>query len=106
MTIRAVLAIAIALFATAFALQNSSPVTVTFVAWRFESSLALVLIFTLMLGAMIVAILAAPAAIRHRWEIADRDGRLATLQRRVVELERRHHEGTARGPGQDTNKLL
>ena len=37
----------------AFALQNSIPVTVAFLFWRFDSSLALVLLLTLAIGCLL-----------------------------------------------------
>lgn len=87
MTLRVVLLMALAAFAAAFALQNAAPVSVTFIIWKFESSLALVLVSALMLGALTVAIVAAPAAIRKRWELASRDRRIAELSKRLEELE-------------------
>ena len=46
------LGIAVALAAVAFALQNNVPVTVTFLLWRFDSPLAMVLLLALSLGAI------------------------------------------------------
>lgn len=114
MTIRVVLSLAIAVFSAAFALQNANPVTVVFIIWRFESSLALVLIFTLLAGALIVAILAAPSAIRARLELASRERRASELSNKIEDLERilasgkqRHqNNGTATRPGQDHTKLV
>ncbi|MDD3030797.1 MAG: LapA family protein, partial [Atribacterota bacterium] len=38
------------MLAVIFALQNAVPVTVSFIAWRVESSLALILIITFIAG--------------------------------------------------------
>ena len=49
----------------AFALQNNVPVTVTFPVWRFDSSLASVLTLAFVLGALVVALIAAAALLRR-----------------------------------------
>lgn len=49
----------------AFALQNNVPVTVTFLVWRFDSSLASVLTLAFVLGALVVALIAAAALLRR-----------------------------------------
>ena len=48
--------IAFAIGAVLFALQNNVPVTVAFALWRFDSTLAVVLLIALGLGALIAAV--------------------------------------------------
>lgn len=40
-----------------FSVQNSSPVTVSFLVWRFESSLAVILFLAALIGAIIGALI-------------------------------------------------
>ena len=51
MQVMIIVAILAAMGRVAFALQNNVPVTVTFLVWRFDSSLAMVLLMALALGA-------------------------------------------------------
>lgn len=87
MTLRVILSMAIAAFAIAFALQNSTPVVVTFMVWRFESSLALVLVATLILGALITALLSTTAAVRKSWKLSQQERKGSELEKRVADLE-------------------
>lgn len=87
MTLRLFFSMAIAALAIAFALQNSAPVVVTFIAWRFESSLALVLVATLILGALIAALLSAAAAMRKNWKLAQQERLCGEHEKRIAELE-------------------
>lgn len=81
MQIKIIAAIFIAMAGVIFAMQNNVPVTVNFLLWRFDSSLALVLLAALALGAIIVALLTTPATIRRQWQ-------LIRQKRRIDELER------------------
>lgn len=82
------LGIAVALAAVAFALQNNVPVTVTFLLWRFDSSLAMVLLLALALGAIIVALVSTPRALRSQWLISRQRTEIAALKMTNAELEK------------------
>ena len=73
--------IAFAIGAVAFALQNNVPVTVSFVFWSFNSSLAMVLLLAIGVGAIIAGLVSSPAVIRGQWAAA-------RWRRQVAELER------------------
>jgi len=73
--------IAFAIAAVAFALQNNVPVTVSFVFWSFDSSLAMVLLLAIGIGAIIAGLVSSPAVIKGQWASA-------RLRRQVAELER------------------
>lgn len=99
-----VVGIVMAIAAVAFAFQNNVPVTVTFLFWRFDSSLAMVLLFALAIGAIIVALVSTPAAIRSQWtisrqrkEISAKDAAIAELQARLGEPQ--HAEAPTRSGG-------
>lgn len=84
-----------------FALQNNVPVTVTFLLWRFDSSLAMVLLIAIALGALIVALVSTPSTVRRQWTISrqgkrieeleqacrDEKEKFADLKRRTIEVD-------------------
>ena len=69
MQLTIIAAIVIAIVGVAFAMQNSVPVTVVFLFWRFDGSLAMILLIVLALGAVVAALASAPAALRSRWAL-------------------------------------
>jgi lipopolysaccharide assembly protein A len=75
-----IVAIAIAVAAVAFALQNNVPVTVTFLVWRFDSSLAMVLLLALAVGAIVMALVTAPGALRARWTMSRQRKEISELR--------------------------
>ena len=77
-------ALAVALVAVMFALQNIVPVSVSFLAWTFEGSLALVLFVALSVGALVSFLASVPALVRGRWKVASLKKRIAALE---VDLE-------------------
>lgn len=94
MQLTLILGIIGAIGAVVFALQNNLPVVVSVALWSFEGSLALVLLVSLGLGALIAGLLSSPAVIRGQWtmgrlrkQVTDLERRLATQQRRTHELE-------------------
>ena len=84
--------IAFAIAAVAFALQNNTPVTVTLALWEFHGSLALVLLISLGLGALIMAFLSSPAVIRGQWAGSRLRRQVADLERQVSECQARNQE--------------
>jgi putative membrane protein len=89
-----ILGIVFAIGAVTFALQNSIPVTVVFAFWRYDSSLAVVLLVALALGALIAALVSTPSVIKGQWagarlrrQVASLEDDKASLERRVRELE-------------------
>ena len=86
--------IVFAIGAVLFALQNNMPVTVTFALWRFDSTLAVVLLLALGLGALIAALVSTPTVIRGQWggarlrrQVAGLEEEKARLEQRVAALE-------------------
>ena len=86
--------IAFAIVAVLFALQNHVPVTVSFFAWSFGGSLALVLLITLGLGAIIAGLVTSPALIGSQWtgkrlrrQVASLEEQNRGLQQRLAELD-------------------
>lgn len=86
--------IGFAIVAVLFALQNNVPVTVSFFAWSFGGSLALVLLITLGLGALIAGLVTSPALIGSQWtgkrlkrQVASLEEQNRGLQARLAELD-------------------
>lgn len=71
----------VAALGVTFALQNNVPAVVTFMVWRFDSSLATVLLLTLALGGFIVSLVSTPATLRRQWAIT-------RLNKHIAELEK------------------
>ncbi|MDT8901024.1 LapA family protein [Anaeroselena agilis] len=98
-----VLALVFALLVAVFAIQNSLPVTVAFLAWSFQTSLVLVILGAAIFGALAVVSLAVPMQVRARWDLTKalhRQGELEaeakTLQER---LDRESGKESAEGEG-------
>ncbi|MFH1473239.1 MAG: lipopolysaccharide assembly protein LapA domain-containing protein [bacterium] len=57
--------------AVAFALQNVTTVTVTLFSWHFESSLALIIILAIAIGALISSLWSLPRNIKKSLQISN-----------------------------------
>jgi len=86
MQVAILIALAVAIGAVAFALQNNVPVTVTFLAWRFDSALAMVLLISVALGVLIAALLSTPAVLRLQWTAARQRRQINALEQANREL--------------------
>ena len=82
-----IVAILFAIVGVLFALQNTVPVTVDFMLWSFDSSLALVLLLALALGGVIVSLVSTPATIRRQWTIMRQQSRIEELEKSARSLE-------------------
>jgi lipopolysaccharide assembly protein A len=79
-------ALAFALVAVLFALQNIVPVRVTFLAWTFEGSLALVMFVTLIAGALVSFLLSVPSIIKARLSENSLKKQVAALEQQLGRL--------------------
>lgn len=87
-----IIGIACAIGAVLFALQNVAAVTVTLGFWSFEGSLALVLLLTLGLGALIAGLVSSPAMIRQQWNVARLGRQVVDLERKLADEARQNEE--------------
>lgn len=92
MQILLILGIGFAAIAVLFALQNNVPVTVSFFAWSFDGSLALVLLMTLGLGAIVAGLVSSPTVIRGQWTGSRLRRQVTTLEEKNVGLQQRVSE--------------
>ena len=87
-----ILGIVFAIGAVTFALQNNVAVTVVFAFWRFDSSLAIVLLVALALGVLIAGLVSTPSVIKAQWAGARLRRQVASLEADRLSLERRVRE--------------
>lgn len=80
MQLAVLIALVVAIGAVAFALQNNVPVTVTLLVWRFDSTVAMVLLLAAGVGALITALLSTPAVLRLQWTAARQRKQIAALE--------------------------
>jgi len=81
MSILLIFALLIAIVAVIFALQNTAAVTVSFFAWQFHQSLALVLILTVIVGVLIGILTILPGSIRNRWRLSNQRKKIDALEK-------------------------
>lgn len=78
-------ALIIAALAVVFALQNSASAEVTFLTWRADTSLALVLLISLAAGALISFLFSLPANIKARWTIRQQRKRITDMESQLTQ---------------------
>jgi uncharacterized integral membrane protein len=61
-----IVALGLAILTVIFALRNTIPVGVTVLVWKFEGSLALVLMLTFALGVLVSLLLSIPAIVKKQ----------------------------------------
>ena len=95
MQLQLIVAIIVAILAVIFALQNAVPITVSFLGWKFESSLALVLLITLALGILTSLLFSIPSMIKRKRIISNQNKKIQKLQDGIqLEKESKKEEGT------------
>ena len=82
-----VLGLIIAISAIIFALQNPDIVTVTFLAWDFEQSLALVMLIAFVAGVVTLALVLLPGIIKRSRRIAVQNKRIKELAKTLPQDE-------------------
>jgi len=82
-----ILAALIGVLIAAFAIQNASPVAVKFLVWQFESSLAVVIILSLLAGMILIFLISLPGKLKRRKELFDKNRKINELERRLKELQ-------------------
>ena len=80
-----IVALGLAILTVIFALQNPIPVGVIFLVWKFEGSLALVLMLTFALGALVSSLVSIPAIVKRRSAISNQKKKIEELENRLRE---------------------
>lgn len=78
-------AILIALLAVVFALQNAVNITIFFLAFEFSSSLALILLITLAVGALIYFLISLPANLKKTQHLAQQRKQIRQLEESLTQ---------------------
>ena len=99
MPLMLILAIALAILTALFAIQNAAVITVSFLIWEFEASLALVLILTLGVGALIGYLATLPRSWRKSSELRQTRRRQSELESMVRKEGEPEHPQSAPKPG-------
>lgn len=89
MVLALILALAFAILAVIFALQNPTVVTVAFLSYRGEWALALLILISVGVGILIGVLVMLPGTLRRAWTVG-------SLRRKVSELEKSLEEQKAK----------
>ncbi len=92
MEIYLILAAILGIFIAVFAIQNAAAVTVKFLLWQFESSLAVLIILAMLAGMLLVFLISLPGRIKRRKELYDRDKKIRELERQLQECQTKQQE--------------
>jgi uncharacterized integral membrane protein len=76
-----ILAIALAAVVAIFALQNSAVIVVSFLAWHWEASLALILILVLGAGILVGYLAGLPSAWKSKSELRQQRREISDLEK-------------------------
>jgi len=95
----------LAILLAVFVLQNNVAVAVSFLFWRFESTLALVLLLSLAVGVITVVLVTVPANWRRRGTLSRQRKELTDLQNKLEEQKQKiaaleENLAAAKGGGQ------
>jgi len=77
-------ALIIAILAVIFAFQNNATATVSFAFWKYQGSLALVLLVALAAGALISFFLSLPSNLRTRWTVRTQRKKMTDLESKLA----------------------
>ena len=91
-----IFALAIALLAIAFALQNANLVTINLFIWQLRESLSLVLLITLAIGVTIGLLFSMPAIIQRGWRNARLKHQTDSLESQLQSQQQATHTQSAR----------
>jgi len=75
-----IVSLVVAILTVIFALQNNTPTTLQFLSWKFEGSLALVILLAVAAGALVSFFAALPSLLRLKWHLRSHKRRLAELE--------------------------
>lgn len=87
MQLSLIFALIIALLAVIFSVQNTEPVTINFLFWTFQGSLALILMITLATGVIVGFLTSSPSMLKSRSTISTQKKKIAELEATLAEKE-------------------
>ena len=80
-----IIAIAVALLAVLFAVQNTQAVTVSLLAWDFTQPLALILLIVLAIGVIIGLLATSPGMVKRTFTISGQKKKIDTLEKDLTQ---------------------
>jgi lipopolysaccharide assembly protein A len=104
MQIVVIFAMFIAGLAILFAVQNNNPVTITFLTWKVQSPLALVLLIALATGALISLLASLPTTTRDKLNLRSHRKRVSELEASLSDHKTRLDEAQKKLQSQETEK--
>jgi len=84
-----------------FAIQNSGEAVVKFIGWRFQSSLAVMILISTAVGVVMAVLLSLPGTFRLRTRLREQAQRIAELEQRPREVEPKPIERPAPNVGDE-----
>ena len=78
-------ALIIAILAVVFAIQNANIIIISFLAWQFQGSMALVLLLTFALGFVAGSLITLPKLIKRSFMISNQKKKLEKSQEKLEE---------------------
>ncbi len=87
MQIFLLISLVIAILAIVFALQNALPVTLTFLVWQIDSSLALVLLAAVAAGILVSFLATLPSLVRGGWTTSSQKRQLKRLEAQIADYQ-------------------
>lgn len=76
-----IFSILLAIVASLFAIQNSVPVTVAFFNWRFEGSLAIIILLSTLVGILMSSAILLPLLLKRNWQLRRSRNRLSEIEK-------------------------
>ncbi len=74
-------------------LQNSVPLSLKFIAWDHQMSLAALILYSSLIGGIIVAVLALPKLVKKSLYVRRLNKEIYNLKGKILELEKEHVGG-------------
>lgn len=92
MAVALILALLLAIGASIFSSQNAVPVTVAFFRWKFEASLAIVILLSVLCGVLMAVMIFIPMVVKKTWVLSRLKRQLQTQERLSKELSKEEPE--------------
>lgn len=74
--------------------QNSMPLELKFITWNLQMSYTALILYSSLIGAAIVAILALPKLVRKSLDVRSLNKEIFKLKKKILELEKGHVGGS------------
>ncbi len=91
-----ILGIALGVLSVVFVSQNTDVVTVSFLTWQFDGSLALILLLTLISGVVMTLLVLVPSFIKDAFLLASARRQKKALEAELAAAQEALREATAR----------